>query len=52
VPGSVQSLAQARVDLLDPVGKAAVQAAFVLGQWFPPAALAHLLDKANYTDFR
>jgi predicted ATPase len=48
VPGSVQSLVQARIDRLDPADKLAVQAASVLGQRFPHAALAHLLDKADY----
>jgi tetratricopeptide (TPR) repeat protein len=48
VPGSVQSLVQARIDRLDPSDKAAVQAASVLGQRFAHAALAHLLDKPDY----
>jgi class 3 adenylate cyclase/tetratricopeptide (TPR) repeat protein len=48
VPGSVQSLVQARIDRLDPIDKAAVQAASVLGQRFVFAALAHLLDKPDY----
>ncbi|HEX4185738.1 MAG TPA: adenylate/guanylate cyclase domain-containing protein [Stellaceae bacterium] len=48
VPGSVQSLVQARIDQLDPADKAAVQAASVLGQRFAHAALAHLLDKPDY----
>jgi class 3 adenylate cyclase/tetratricopeptide (TPR) repeat protein len=48
VPGSVQSLVQARVDRLDPTDKAAVQAASVLGQRFMNAALTHLLDNPDY----
>jgi len=48
VPSSVQSLVQARIDRLDPIDKAAVQAASVLGQRFRRAALAHLLDRTEY----
>jgi class 3 adenylate cyclase/tetratricopeptide (TPR) repeat protein len=48
VPGSVQSLVQARIDRLDPMDKAAVQAASVLGQRFVNAALTHLLDNPDY----
>jgi class 3 adenylate cyclase/tetratricopeptide (TPR) repeat protein len=48
VPGSVQSLVQARIDRLDPSDKAAVQAASILGQRFERAALAHLLGRADY----
>src|SRR5215469_7010037 len=48
VPGSVQSLVQARIDRLDPADKTAVQAASVLGQRFINAALAHLLDNPDY----
>ena len=40
VPGSVQSLVQARIDRLDPADKAALQAASVLGQRFAPASSA------------
>ena len=36
VPGSVQSLVQARIDRLDPADRAALQAASVLGQRFEP----------------
>jgi class 3 adenylate cyclase len=52
VPGSVQSLVQARIDRLDPGDQAAIQAASVLGQRFTQAALAHLLDKADYVPER
>ncbi|HEX4186250.1 MAG TPA: AAA family ATPase, partial [Stellaceae bacterium] len=48
VPSSVQSLVQARIDRLAPMDKAAIQAASVLGQRFGRAALAHLLDRADY----
>jgi predicted ATPase len=48
VPSSVQSLVQARIDRLDPIDKVAVQAASVLGQRFRRAALAHLLDRADF----
>src|SRR5262249_19664633 len=48
VPGSVQSLVQARIDRLAPADKAAVQAASVLGQRFVKAALAHLLNHPDY----
>jgi class 3 adenylate cyclase len=48
VPSSVQSLVQARIDRLAPMDKAAIQAASVLGQRFARAALAHLLDRADY----
>jgi class 3 adenylate cyclase/tetratricopeptide (TPR) repeat protein len=45
VPGSVQSLVQARLDHLPPADRQALQAASVLGQRFAPDALAHLLDR-------
>jgi len=48
VPSSVQSLVQARIDRLAPMDKAGIQAASVLGQRFGRAALAHLLDRADY----
>jgi class 3 adenylate cyclase/tetratricopeptide (TPR) repeat protein len=46
VPGSVQSLVQARLDRLDPGDKAALQAASVLGQRFARGALDHLVGQA------
>jgi class 3 adenylate cyclase/tetratricopeptide (TPR) repeat protein len=52
VPGSIQSLVQERIDRLDPVDKAAVQAASVLGQHFISSALAYLLDRADYVPER
>jgi len=52
VPGSIQSLVQERIDRLDPADKAALQAASVLGQRFINSALAHLLDRADYTPER
>lgn len=49
VPGSVQSLIQARVDQVDVVDKSAIQAASVLGQRFRPygAAVPHYWDAAE-----
>lgn len=44
VPGSVQSLVQARLDRISTRERSAVQAASVLGQLFERSALAHLLD--------
>jgi class 3 adenylate cyclase/tetratricopeptide (TPR) repeat protein len=48
VPGSVQSLVQARIDRLDHADKEAAQAASVLGQRFTTGALVHLLSKPDY----
>ncbi len=48
VPGSVQSLVQARIDRLDPSDKTAVQISSVLGQRFPRAVLDHMLDSRDY----
>ena len=48
VPGSVQSLVQARLDHLPPTDRQALQAASVLGQRFAPDALGHLLDRPDY----
>ncbi|MFP3566227.1 adenylate/guanylate cyclase domain-containing protein [Paraburkholderia sp. SIMBA_030] len=47
VPGSVQSLVQARLDRLDPTDKTVLQAASVLGQLFEKEAVVHLLDGAD-----
>jgi class 3 adenylate cyclase/tetratricopeptide (TPR) repeat protein len=47
VPGSVQSLVQARLDRLDPADKTVLQAASVLGQRFEQDAVVHLLDGAD-----
>ncbi|OYD59939.1 UNVERIFIED_ORG: SAM (Sterile alpha motif) domain-containing protein [Burkholderia sp. CF145] len=47
VPGSVQSLVQARLDRLDPTDKTFLQAASVLGQLFEQEAVVHLLDGAD-----
>jgi class 3 adenylate cyclase/tetratricopeptide (TPR) repeat protein len=44
VPGSVQSLVQARVDRLTPPDKQAIQAASVLGQRFGKEPLRHLTE--------
>jgi class 3 adenylate cyclase/tetratricopeptide (TPR) repeat protein len=52
VPGSVQSLVQARLDRLDPSDKRALQAAAVLGQRFDAACLGHLLDRPAYAPDR
>lgn len=48
VPGSVQSIVQARLDTLPPADKAAVQAASVLGQRFALDALRHLIGEDRY----
>ena len=48
VPGSVQSLMQARMDRLDPADRAALQAASVLGQRFERDVVAHLLGRTGY----
>ncbi|QPB23377.1 adenylate/guanylate cyclase domain-containing protein [Rhizobium sp. 007] len=49
VPGSVQSLMQARLDRLDSDNKTALQTASVLGQRFELGALRHLLGDSSYT---
>ena len=49
VPGSVQSIVQARLDNLAPADKSAIQAASVLGQRFSLAALRHLIESGRYT---
>jgi class 3 adenylate cyclase/tetratricopeptide (TPR) repeat protein len=48
VPGSVQSLVQARLDQLEPLDKQAVQAASVFGQRFDLEALRSLIGRADY----
>jgi class 3 adenylate cyclase/tetratricopeptide (TPR) repeat protein len=48
VPGSVQSLVQARIDQLDAPDKRALQAASVFGQRFGLDALRHLLGDPDY----
>ena len=48
VPGSVQSIVLARVDLLSPEVKRALQAAAVLGQLFSLDVLRHLLEAPAY----
>ena len=49
VPGSVQSLVQARLDHLSAQDKQAVQAAAVFGQRFAPDALRHLVQDPRYS---
>ena len=49
VPGSVQSIVQARLDALETVDKRALQAASVLGQRFDLAALRHVVGNDRYT---
>ncbi len=49
VPGSVQSIVQARMDALDPPDKQALQAASVLGQRFTLQALRQLIDSTGYS---
>ncbi len=48
VPGSVQSLVQARMDQLDPIDKQALLAASVFGQRFGLEALRHLIERPDY----
>ncbi|MBN3754448.1 AAA family ATPase [Paraburkholderia sp. Tr-20389] len=46
VPGSVQSLVQARLDGLDPVEKNVLRVASIFGQFFEKEAVGHMLDGA------
>jgi class 3 adenylate cyclase/predicted ATPase len=48
LPGSIQSIVQARVDALEPSDKAAIQAAAILGQRFALETLKHLLKDPSY----
>lgn len=48
LPGSIQALIQARMDRLPGPDKAALQAASVLGQHAPLAAIRHLVDDPAY----
>ena len=48
VPGSVQSLVQARMDQLDPFDKQALQTAAIFGQRFVLDALRHALESPDY----
>ncbi|MFQ5565194.1 MAG: adenylate/guanylate cyclase domain-containing protein, partial [Paracoccaceae bacterium] len=48
VPGTIQSLVQARMDRLDARDKRALQAASVFGQRFAPAGLGHLIETPDY----
>ena len=48
VPGSVQSIVQARVDALDTLDKFAIQAAATLGQRFSLEALRHVTENETY----
>ncbi len=48
IPGSVQSVVQARIDALPARDRAALQAASVLGQRFTLEALRHLMDDGDY----
>ena len=48
LPGSIQALIQARMDRLCASDKSALQAAAVLGQVAPLAAIRHLLDDPTY----
>ncbi len=49
IPGSVQSLVQARMDQLDPLDKQALLAAAVFGQRFSLTALRQLIERPDYT---
>jgi class 3 adenylate cyclase/tetratricopeptide (TPR) repeat protein len=48
VPGSVQSLVQARMDQLEPADKQALLAAAVFGQRFSRDSLGYLIDRPDY----
>ena len=48
LPASIQSLVLARIDLLPPADKQALQAASVLGQRFTLEALRHLIANRDY----
>jgi tetratricopeptide (TPR) repeat protein len=48
VPGSIQSIVQARVDALEPADKLAIQAAAALGQRFTLEALQYVVDDPTY----
>ncbi|WP_172628349.1 adenylate/guanylate cyclase domain-containing protein [Bradyrhizobium ivorense] len=48
IPGSIQSLVQARIDALQPTDKQALQAASVLGQRFSLDVLRHLVNNDKY----
>ncbi|HEX3208733.1 MAG TPA: adenylate/guanylate cyclase domain-containing protein, partial [Geminicoccaceae bacterium] len=48
IPGSVQSLVQARMDQLEPLEKQALLAAAVFGQRFSLAALRDLIERPDY----
>jgi tetratricopeptide (TPR) repeat protein len=48
VPGSVQSLVQARVDRLEQADRIALQAASVIGQRFSQDAVRHLIESPKY----
>lgn len=48
IPGSIQSLVQARMDALEPTDKQALQAASVLGQRFSLDVLRHLINNDQY----
>ncbi len=48
IPGSIQSLVQARMDALESTDKQALQAASVLGQRFSLDVLRHLINNGQY----
>jgi class 3 adenylate cyclase/tetratricopeptide (TPR) repeat protein len=48
IPGSIQSLVQARMDRLKPEDREALQAASVIGQRFALDTLCHLMGRPNY----
>jgi len=48
VPGSVQSIVQARLDNIENADKQAIQIASILGQRFSLDALCHLLNNPHY----
>jgi len=48
IPGSIQSLVQARLDRLNPTDRDALQAASVIGQQFALNQVRHLIGKPDY----
>ncbi|NQW12077.1 MAG: AAA family ATPase [Alphaproteobacteria bacterium] len=48
VPGSIQSIVQARLDALSTSDRSALQAAAVLGQRFAPDAVSFVIESAAY----
>ena len=52
VPGTIQSLVQARIDQLGPADRKAIQAAAVVGQRVEPPLLRFLIEESGYAPDR